>query len=111
VSYPVSAFVFTALILYALYLRRLRRAQAVSPSGAGLATGAAGAAGSATLGALQAFADRLGLRFETGSTGQDYTLSTQSGAAYDPNSIAAQAQASGLPATVVGGQVHVGLSY
>jgi hypothetical protein len=27
VSYPISAFVFTALILYALYLRRLRRAQ------------------------------------------------------------------------------------
>jgi len=29
-SYPLSAFVFAALILYALYLRRLRRAQAVA---------------------------------------------------------------------------------
>lgn len=29
-SFPLSTFVFAALILYALYLRRLRRAQAVT---------------------------------------------------------------------------------
>jgi hypothetical protein len=28
-NYPLSAFVFAALILYALYLRRMRRAQVV----------------------------------------------------------------------------------
>lgn len=29
-SYPLSAFVFAALILYALYLRRVRRSQVMT---------------------------------------------------------------------------------
>ena len=67
--------------------------------------------GSSTLAALQAFADKYGLRFETGGTGQDYTLLPQPGVVYNPTIIARQAQSSHLPASVVGGQVHVGLAY